>query len=225
MNVFGKLMGKIRNRVVAMNHGRRMGGKLLLYYPLYDPLGDLKALGDVLRLSRQLCQAHQHYRDRADWSRKYELEWRERMYSHLPVKTSRPDFGPDQVRCLCQLVPGMQYSGMHRGMHKNIGLRIFTLIREPFYKTTGVRGWRIEVEYQRSYGNFRETIYLEDHNVFPYNDGSWNVNHWIAFTEASRHLAHLHCHHHCCRCQRCCHYYQNGRWHPRNWIGFNEQSR
>lgn len=118
------------------------------------------------------------------------------------VVRNRPDFGPDQVRCVCQIKKGLSY-------HERDGSvdTIFTVIREPFYrKQDFVKGWWIEVECSGS--GLKHSLSLQDHNIFPYETGIWNSN-WFAFTKKSRFLAnsccnHSCCNHHCRHCH-CCH--------------------
>jgi len=116
---------------------------------------------------------------------------------------NRPDFGPDQVRCVCQIKVGLHYLDVYGGKDKSKSWRV-VVTKEPFYKGNG---WWIEVE--KEYDNLpgkkwthRQEISLTTLNIHstPSCD-NWNKTNWLAFTDNSRHLActcrHHHCRHHC----------------------------
>ncbi len=120
----------------------------------------------------------------------------------------RPYFGPNQVRFPCQLREGLRYREADGPKDNGNGIT-FVVTKGPFYsdgkKKRGpwlegrwaewVEGWWAEVEKENSIGTYRYTISLRDRNIFPYRDGGWNSSNWIAFTDESRQLACVCCHH------------------------------
>jgi hypothetical protein len=113
---------------------------------------------------------------------------------------TRPNFGPNQVRSHCQLVPGLMYQSVHG--REGRGDR-FRLLSQPYHKHDFPEGWWVDVEYESSH--YRSHLSLQDHSVDPYrrNHGTfWNTSNWIAFTDESRPTCcccHSHSHNGSCR--------------------------
>lgn len=99
----------------------------------------------------------------------------------------RPDFGPDQVRCRCQLVVGNEYIDKH-----SAGAVRFRVLKAP-QEICGV--WIVDASL--SDGGSSD-LHLDNHNITPYNDGKWSQATWVAFTDDSRPsccCCHLNCKH------------------------------
>ena len=109
----------------------------------------------------------------------------------------RPNFGPDQVRSMCELRKGHTYEEVHNSTELGRSSTTFVVVEEPFHSEhTGCGpGWWMKVRYTDT-GREIE-ISLHDRNIHPYSHGRWNKSNWIAFTDDSRHLKHLAC---CCHC-------------------------
>ncbi len=110
-------------------------------------------------------------------------------------KNPRPCFSPNQVRCVHQIKKGLEYRKMSRQDGKG---ETVTVLREPFYKTKSVIGWWVEVEYWLAGKLYEGTFSLQDCNIFPYENGTWNETNWLAFTKNSKYLVCSCCHCHCC---------------------------
>lgn len=119
--------------------------------------------------------------------------------AYLP-EDRRPNFGPDQVRCTCQLKVGLTYGHVH-GNEGHPFTQLFTVLEKPFFSSTmgSGPGWWVKVRYDyQTRHNPGSTISLEDANLHPYSLGTWNPSNYLAFTDGSRHLA--------CRCRCCAHH-------------------
>lgn len=108
---------------------------------------------------------------------------------------NRPNFGPDQVRCKCQLREGLHYVLAHKDLSYR---QSFTLLKPPYLDRPS--GWWIEV---KIVGRGRsDKISLQDMSVEPYLAVSypkhrmWNQTNWIAFTDESKPRCGC-CHHQC----------------------------
>ena len=111
--------------------------------------------------------------------------------------STRPCFGPDQVRCRHQLKVGHTYLHKYGGDHAQ-----FVVVREPFCGTKNSDDWWVEVEKTLA-GRIkhRSVMSLQDASIYPHSPGNWNKANHFAFTASSRHLAcscQHHCSHHCC---------------------------
>ena len=114
---------------------------------------------------------------------------------YLPDDT-RPNFGPDQVRSICELRKGHTYEDVHNSTELGRSSTTFVVLKEPFHSEhmVGGPGWWMKVRYtDTGYAAFEIETSLHDHNIHPYSSGKWNTSNWIAFTDDSRHLKHLAC--------------------------------
>lgn len=105
----------------------------------------------------------------------------------------RPNFGPDQVRSMCQLRVGMLYLYVHVDSPQNS--KIFLLVEGPYLSRRDDSKWWIDVRFGGKEGI--EKLSLQDANVLPYTHSrgippSWGTSH-IAFTDESRHLKQVDC--------------------------------
>lgn len=112
-------------------------------------------------------------------------------YPHFNVP-NRPNFGPMQIRCMCQIRVGML---IHENRSlKNIGT-LYCVTSLPFSKE---ESWWIKVHSVEN-GDYDSILSLADHNVVSssiYTSG-WNESNWIGFVE--KQPSNHNCHH-CCHC-------------------------
>lgn len=106
---------------------------------------------------------------------------------------SRPYFGPDQVRYVCELRVGSTY----RAIYAEGPSQFFTVVKEPFSRGRRINDWWLKVRYLET--DHEYNMSLEDHSIFPYDYETWNATNYLTFTDDSRHLKHPECccHHHC----------------------------
>ena len=112
--------------------------------------------------------------------------------AYLPEPNDRPDFGPNQVRHMCELRLGNTYKDVH-GDERD-GTRTFVVLEEPFLKDGS--GWWVKARYTGT--DLEYSFSVQDYNILHYPNGTWNPSGWIAFTDYSRHLKHV-----CCCCSDC----------------------
>lgn len=124
------------------------------------------------------------------------------------VCSTRPYFGPDQVRFPDELVPGYTYEYVHHQSSEPY-LKFFKVLEKPYLVECSphINDWRIKVQWMHSYRE--ERISLQDASIYPYANGRWNAWNYIAFTDASRDLQNLTCRYHCSDChsrdnRHCC---------------------
>lgn len=121
----------------------------------------------------------------------------------------RPNFGPMQVRHLCQIKEGLSYR--IRGDEENrIALGVISCVnRAPFYSKGewspfGRSSWFLLDEHIGLRGT-SNGISLEALSVVPNSkDGRWERHRWLEFTDNSKHLAGPHEDH----CSCCRHHYR-----------------
>ena len=91
-----------------------------------------------------------------------------------PCGLDRPDFGPKQVRFLCQLQVGKRYGEIDACFHGKV--IPFVVLEKPRYNLD-CKGWLVRIK--RDGEREGALMSLQDHNIFPYHPGHWGREHIV----------------------------------------------
>lgn len=112
-----------------------------------------------------------------------------KLVEEVASREERPNFGPYQVRCVCQLKKEYGYFKYTRDEKgSDVYKYRFMVMREP-YITRG--NWVMSVKINDA-GTIN--LRLDSVGVVPYDDGRWDQYDWIAYTNISRPLRNKCCH-------------------------------
>lgn len=115
----------------------------------------------------------------------------ENVLPHHHDHNLRPCFGPNQVRCLCELQVGKRYNKIHAGRGSALMPEAFTVTKEPYQLSNT---WWVNIK--TSLLGTETSLSLADHSVCEYfSDASWSTQNYIAFRNDEDYGS-LPCHHH-----------------------------